>query len=487
MWRVRSSRVHPIEHPIATVCDTSKHPTLVYHVVGSDNVFGPSRGASRNFEYRPYKDDPATWKNIASELAREGSCRRRILIVASSTGPRGNNAYIALNAILASLVYPMPNLSIIHETDSFDKVVFAPYRSGKLLVHKAVNAYYNAELLNTATRDYTSRIELPMPHNADGVTAPAFVRLMDTSAGYDDDPEHWWWARWFLSVPHCAFGRLKQTTGTCWFNPCLNALLLSPMLSKMVAAEFAELPDALKQHYMSRSLVRSCPRGSVLDMVFRVYANVILQRHRPEYGQNVSTPAAMTLVDAGRGRRGTPQLTKYDDVKDDLLKMAMTTLCISVFGDVRVMWLQLSPSMPTCEGAFALADADQLAEADIVVITQLTPYSFPRTTDSIKDHMAFNMLHKPHPSRSIGDFSLDAGIIWIVWVEDGEVIPHAAAGLICDGVPYIYDSANTITSDDWSTGQYEAYVDDVRRTRNLPEVLSTYTDTVVYVRRTQRP
>ena len=43
-----------------------------------------------------------------------------------------------------------------------------------------------------------------------------------------------WWYKEYTKVPKCANGRLKQFTGTCWFNSVINLLLLTPQLAKML-------------------------------------------------------------------------------------------------------------------------------------------------------------------------------------------------------------------------------------------------------------
>jgi hypothetical protein len=53
------------------------------------------------------------------------------------------------------------------------------------------------------------------------------------------------------------------------------------------------------------------------------------------------------------------------------------------------------------------------------------------------------------------DYSLESGIIRVGGV-------HAIAGLLCNDVPYIYDSNNVIAISDWSNNKYEAYLNALR-------------------------
>jgi hypothetical protein len=47
-----------------------------------------------------------------------------------------------------------------------------------------------------------------------------------------------WWYKYFLDTPYCAYGRLLQSTGTCWCNASINSLFLSEPIVQLLIDSF---------------------------------------------------------------------------------------------------------------------------------------------------------------------------------------------------------------------------------------------------------
>lgn len=69
-------------------------------------------------------------------------------------------------------------------------------------------------------------------------------RMMETTNS--TDLESTWWFKYFFSIPPCAFGRLAQSTGTCWLNTSLNILFLSEPIANMLVSRYYNLPKDFK-------------------------------------------------------------------------------------------------------------------------------------------------------------------------------------------------------------------------------------------------
>ena len=55
-----------------------------------------------------------------------------------------------------------------------------------------------------------------------------------------------WWFKWYFNVPLCAFGRLTQSTGTCWCNTILNILTLTQNIKNLLITKWNLLDDEKK-------------------------------------------------------------------------------------------------------------------------------------------------------------------------------------------------------------------------------------------------
>lgn len=69
-------------------------------------------------------------------------------------------------------------------------------------------------------------------------------RMMETNES--TNLENTWWFKYYFSIPPCAYGRLSQSTGTCWLNACLNILFLSEPIANLLIGKYYKLPLELK-------------------------------------------------------------------------------------------------------------------------------------------------------------------------------------------------------------------------------------------------
>lgn len=70
-------------------------------------------------------------------------------------------------------------------------------------------------------------------------------RMMDTNDS--TELESTWWFKYYFSIPPCAYGRLAQSSGTCWLNVCLNILFLSEPIADLIVLNYHRLSKELKE------------------------------------------------------------------------------------------------------------------------------------------------------------------------------------------------------------------------------------------------
>jgi hypothetical protein len=96
-------------------------------------------------------------------------------------------------------------------------------------------------------------------------------RLMETNKV--DDLEQTWWFKYYFSIPPCAYGRLSQSSGTCWCNVVLNICLLTPAISKLFIQKFNSLDSEKKKYiqekYKECNDINNC-NDTLLNIIYGI-------------------------------------------------------------------------------------------------------------------------------------------------------------------------------------------------------------------------
>ena len=61
-----------------------------------------------------------------------------------------------------------------------------------------------------------------------------------------------WWFKYYFSIPPCAYGRLSQSSGTCWCNVILNICFLTPAISTLLFQKFKECKPDYKKYIQEK-------------------------------------------------------------------------------------------------------------------------------------------------------------------------------------------------------------------------------------------
>jgi hypothetical protein len=290
----------------------------------------------------------------------------------------------------------------------------------------------------------------------------AFLRLMATGQPAPEKDgvhlESLWWYRWFFSVPPCANGRLVQLSGTCWFNAALNIVLLSPMLSVVIHGIVDEFfkSNSKDAKRLEKWSLESCfnPKKppTIREMLFVIVNHVFRRGERfRSTDENKMLPFAGRVKNAYRnnafgfnaavGKFDASNWTKRGELDSES------------YGDGGFTWQGIDAML---RSVFPGKD---------VQLMQLFNNDFKDVVAHVKGYARMNGGHMPKiivMNCSQGGIKEDAPMTIKVndrtYTLDGAAITgysyggeqgHAVAGLICNKVPYIYDSNNFVAVADW--------------------------------------
>ena len=65
--------------------------------------------------------------------------------------------------------------------------------------------------------------------------------MVNTNMNFARNLEDTWWYKYYFNIPVCAYGRLSQSSGTCWCNAVINIILLTPVIYELFLEKFNKL------------------------------------------------------------------------------------------------------------------------------------------------------------------------------------------------------------------------------------------------------
>ncbi len=150
---------------------------------------------------------------------------------------------------------------------------------------KIINLTYGSHKLNTYT----------WSHNKLHVTLSMNCKFYDSSQNLLKQI----WMKELLQQPPCAQGRLKQYSGTCWFNTILHSLILSPRLSKKSLELWKEFENSNKEQSKILKII-PFPYGwnDVVDdtnrslFIFYIIYNMLDMKYKPDYESDIPAQLA---------------------------------------------------------------------------------------------------------------------------------------------------------------------------------------------------
>jgi hypothetical protein len=375
------------------------------------------------------------------------------------------------NVVIFNHIY---NDEIIHNYQNFKKIINYNYNLNN-------SGYYNvngtriresSDYNQSVTSLYTYRIK-----SLDGRPAKNLI----------DEPFY----KYIMEVPICASSRLTQSTGTCWCNSVINSIILVPYIRTKIVkyikghSLYEKIKD-LDYRYIKSS-------NDFQTALFILFNNLLIKQDKaqPENGNFVADIAARlkSIVQTRSekyyknlrkedytealkyGDGGSPFVT-YESVKY-ILKMFTEISNLNLYDVLEEYkktdkYLELNKPYSdnlkiaknnmqnciktSCPDIYYLSDIlentpRKIPDEKIELNTQY--YTIEKLTDILVINTDFDnsdqcriKLYNEIYANNI-KYKLQSSVI-----STGN-FTHAIAGLVCNDVPYIFDSNNILAFDDW--------------------------------------
>jgi len=341
-----------------------------------------------------------------------------------------------------------------------------------------------------------SEIKLPpiiKPFKKEGIV---FFQIRNTLP--PDNPlevEKWWWYRWYYAVPPCASGRLVQMTGTCWFNAALNTILLSPIISRFLIIQWYSLKKEERESYEKQD-IQTCliRRPDIKTMLYVVIYNILIKNTKMSLNKGnlvVGFAARVATFIKEKGRLEKSGIDNASNISSLQISegsdpgQAIELLLKATISD-HFNSFYISNNIKLDKNILNISDTNNKLNgnnklkslSNIILLKNSKILSEERKEELKKEELKSEKQkneEKKHMTRTKyfeslpleltisiddkqDDYVLEAGIISVLGVAND----HAIAGLLCNNVPYIYDSNNVTVISDWTNNEYEPYTNALR-------------------------
>jgi len=357
-------------------------------------------------------------------------------------------------------------------------------------------------------------------------------RLMQTNDS--NELENTWWFRYYFSIPPCAFGRLSQSSGTCWLNTVLNILFLSEPIADLLVQKYNSLPKDFKTQVekimfpsdffalkiplkilmwaMVNMFLIKLDKAITLDYNFIsvvaskvkslwVYNNenyFIENNLGIEYGDGLLSYYGLITVCSIYFEENIDYyklFNKYALLFDENEKInniykEYSNLNSNVTDSTLEKLNDLEKLVDIFDGMHKKTQSivTQMAETNTQISLNWKEITFSDTKLSPGDPPKLLIIptvntRQIHQVIYIGDteYKLIAGGIDFNVIEANA--SHIVAGLICEDKYYIYDSNNILSYSNWNQGIYNDYIDQLNDYYEVNGYRFEYTNQyVVYIK-----
>ena len=475
-----------------------KLPLHIYHIMNqNDNKILNTNDLDISVKYFPLFDDNLLFENLNKII---NTCQKNNILIYCSSFDIPSIAE-KLNIILPKINIlstrsvsgrtKLYNVSIINFCDK-DKIVYTPENPK---FRNILNIY------NGKHRQY--KFDKNEFKNDFGIY---YFAIMKTKSKNNELIDQWWY-KYYYNIPPCSTGRLKQFTGTCWFNAALNSLLLSETTQALLVSKWVELPKKEKIEIKSMGSLDNCLKNTVplRIMLFMVIYNILVKRNKLSEKQG---NWIKELAGATKSLYLTSGESEYRNLKlQDLKQIDGNAISKYSWGG----W-------PTDALKMILGNLFRQTEFKIInlgYVPWILPYHLKTTRDNALDEflnskttITWNTeyLNQLYHNRYWNNVDNELLILFefphnkcqklqteiIIenkkyFLESASIIlenhqTHAIAGLKCDSKWYIYDSQNYITYCNWPSGNFSEY-HKLRKDAKLAEYQQFYFTCALYVRK----
>jgi hypothetical protein len=313
-----------------------------------------------------------------------------------------------------------------------------------------------------------------------------------------------WWYEYFIRSLPCARGRVLQFFGTCWFNTILNIILLTPKLKDIINFPY----DKSYEEYYNHDSIKDIYHFTY--MVDKEIIDII----------NVKPPCPMC-----KKNKSSHVIDKTIVCDECMLQLPSHNVknLDDILLHIKQQLISKIPNIDIPFKAFFYGKLNLNLELDDKSLLELSKIINPKNNDggNTKFIMTlFNILkikfnhtmidtncdvslfpsylknsnEKIHIITSDNDFPLILVKNHNIPLKIGKyklyaacivANGHAVCGLLCNDIPYIYDSNNIIAYSDWPNCNFFGYYDKVMEITDEP--LSFYNflcgyDTLIYIK-----
>jgi hypothetical protein len=275
------------------------------------------------------------------------------------------------------------------------------------------------------------------------------------------------WFQFFVAnINKCGFGRMRQFSGSCYFNVFINMIVFSSLFKRIVIEKMNEYilqhPDSVDYIRLPLVNVQTCPNlsGVVYDSQLRyIYRLVYNLTCRPEKAFAPITESSKedVLLAGAQEFFSAKSIFPYTQIQRKLLRSNSEMFEGGDTLFILINFLYFSK----INFAIALKDGPEMQFFRLEHFTEEMKSNYR----ILYNYLFYKIKHLPHflhPIREITDidlivylpiqeesyvfypdfkiiknFSLQAAEISIFFDDD---VPHAVAGVFCEGIPKIYDS-----------------------------------------------
>lgn len=261
--------------------------------------------------------------------------------------------------------------------------------------------------------------------------------------GYDNSNsapnlEHQWWYKWYMNVPLCASNRLRQLSGTCWFNTAINTLLLTPYILNIIIDNFNKNGQKYIEEIAAIPFNTCLSEKSLKTKLHVILYNLFINEKKGNNWIKASDNIIKSMIENNEIEGGRPI-----EAVNNIVNQLQLTENIKVIDLLKenIKELDILDELGTVTN-FKLVNG-KLEKIDSVLGAPAAEYDSTLPKVFIHNYS----LHNAHKVININNcrYSLVASSLAI----SGDSIGHAIAGLKCNDVYYIYDSNNFIIKVDW--------------------------------------
>jgi len=360
--------------------------------------------------------------------------------------------------------HPYKNVSLILQSSELEFPLLVKQESSSF--HKVVTCFISGNWTSTVFDTLIS--DRSNIHN--GYSFRLVSNTTETTS-----LEKTWWYKWITSIPICARGRLLQSTGTCWFNATFNSLILVSEIRKLMvenARNFLDLElsernfdngryslqqllhTVIQKIYIENIRAKSTDGNFVGVLAARVKGlsehgdeKYYLRRSSISYGDSFNSKAAIQYVlDTYFEPSITTVLNLIDEKLDEYNRKVVKynkTKDKKLLDEINSLELERATTEAETKKIYSAINS---GSSNQVLETPLEIKKILVICNSIFIGFEPLITTKKFPK----DLTINNQKYQLVSSTISINNNHAICGFICSGIPYIYDSNNILTQDDWT-------------------------------------